>query len=690
MAKQVAGVPAQPDAPGSALLRLFPLLVLVLAFAAFGPALGQGFATLDDDYNFYYQTQWAGLGSEQIAWMWTTSWLGHWQPLAWMSLAFDLVRTGCPPLPVGPPAAVLARLDEYQVAQAMHETNLALHALGAVFLYFALRRLLALAFEREREDTTIACAALLGALLHALHPLRVESVVWATERRDVLSGMFLCASLAAWLRGRDPARTGGGRAWIAVSLACFALSLGSKAWGMTFPVVLVVLELYPLRRLRRDPQASLPGILLEKWSFFALAVAAAAAAAWAQAESAAVVSWQEHGLLQRSAQAAWGLLFYLGKTLWPAELSPMYLLERDLDPARPMYLVSFVLVGAALVAGALAYKRAPGVVVALGLYALIVSPVLGFLQSGAQKTADRYTYLAAMPLAALAAAGLVLLARRRAALVWLGVLPLPLLFAQSWRQTKIWGDPVALWERVIAVEPDNYFGQHNLAAQIRLRADRSSTPPERIAAYRRAIEHELLSIQAHPLRGNEGARHDLGALYLALGEPEKAEQAWRECLKVSPDNVQCLEELRRQLLARGDAEGLRALCEEALAAMPPNLPVRQVYAEALVQLADRKQAERVWREGLAADPGWALGWIGVGEVALAEGRLGEAESALKQALRLDGRQVGAWVSLGRALRAQRKVAEAEQCWQNALLLAPGHGEASALLQRSRADAAQGR
>ncbi|MCE9592572.1 MAG: hypothetical protein K8S98_00125, partial [Planctomycetes bacterium] len=427
---------------------------------------------------------------------------------------------------------------------------------------------------------------------------------------------------------------------------------------------------------------------LEQWPYFVLAAAAAGVAAWAQNESAAVVPWNEHGLLQRTAQAAYGLVFYVWKTTWPTDLSPMYILERDLDPSRVKYVVSMVLVAVVGIACLGSRKRLPGVVTTLAVYAVVVSPVLGFLQSGAQLVADRYTYLACIPLAALFAALLVVAARKQALAVWLGVVPLPILFALTWRQTQVWSDPVVFYERVVAVEPDNYIGQHNLAAQIRIRSDRA--PVDRNAELRRAVEHELLSIQAHPVRGNEGARHDLGVLYLLLGERAKTEEAWRECVRVSPDNVQCLEELWNLLLSRGDLAGATALFEQALVAQPPNLGVRELYANLLVKRGDRANAERIWRDGLAAEPRWVVGLVGHAECALNQSRMGEAEAELRQALALDGRNVEGWVLLGRALRGQRKVTEAEQCWQTALLLAPGHPGATALLEKSRQESAAGR
>jgi tetratricopeptide (TPR) repeat protein len=429
---------------------------------------------------------------------------------------------------------------------------------------------------------------------------------------------------------------------------------------------------------------------LEKWPYFVLAAADAGAAAWAQHESAAVVSWSEHGPLQRCAQAAWGLVFYVWKSVWPLELSPLYLLERELDPTRAVYLFSFAAVVVAMIAGFAWRKRWPGVVVAFVIYVVVVAPVLGFLQSGAQKTADRYTYLACIPFAALAAAGLVLLSRRHVAWLALGFIPLPFCCVVTWKQTTIWADSVTLFQRAVDVEPDNYFAQHNLAAQIRLRADRDPNPESRTAGYRLAVEHELASIRAHPFRGNEGARHDLGGIYLLLGEPDRAEAAWRECLAVSPDSTPCLEELQRMLLGRGDVAGVRKLYDDALAALSPNLAARALYATFLLQQSDRVAAERVWRDGLAADPRWVPGLVGIADCTLRQSRAAEAEALLRQAVSVDSTHVDAWVLLGQALRAQRKVGEAEQCWSFALQLSPGHPKATLLLQKSREDAAAGR
>src|SRR5512138_224970 len=179
--------------------------------------------------NFTDNPSYRGLSPSHLRWMFTTFHGGHWQPLSWMTLGLDYTLWGMNPL-------------------GYHLTNVLLHAVNALLVY----RLIAVLVPGVG-----ARAAAVGALLFAIHPLRVESVAWVTERRDVLSGLFLLTVLAyvRYVRARDA-----GQPWgipFGLSLACFALSLLAKAWGVTLPLVLLVLDVYPLRRFS-------PRALLEK------------------------------------------------------------------------------------------------------------------------------------------------------------------------------------------------------------------------------------------------------------------------------------------------------------------------------------------------------------------------------------------------------------------------------------------
>src|SRR6185369_5754008 len=168
-------------------------------------------------------------GAANIRWMFSTFYMGHYQPLTWLSFALDFQ---------------LWELDPF----GYHLTSLLIHCVNALLLYFLALRLLALTMRREAANGTAArLAAGFAALMFAIHPLRVESVAWITERRDVLSGLFFLATLLSYLKAAENQRRR--TRWIAAAVVFYALSLLSKAAGMTLPIVLAVLDVYPLRRV---------------------------------------------------------------------------------------------------------------------------------------------------------------------------------------------------------------------------------------------------------------------------------------------------------------------------------------------------------------------------------------------------------------------------------------------------------
>jgi len=424
--------------------RLGPgvVLLLVLAvLACFLPALGSEFVLWDDDMNFTDNPDYRGLAWTHLRWMFTTVYGGHYQPLSWMTLALDHMLWGMNPT-------------------GYHLTNLVLHGANALLVY----TLIAALVPRIGRG-----AALIGALFFAIHPLRVESVAWATERRDVLSGLFYLLTLLTYLRLVAARRAGGAwRAWWASSVGCFALSLLAKAWGVTLPLILLVLDVYPLRRLRRG---SGPGpVLAEKVPYAVLALGGAVLANLASSQVPARRTLAQEGVLARAAQSAYGLVFYLWKTVAPVALSPAYLLEQTVRPTEARYVISVVVVLGFAAALVLLRRRWPWAAAASTCYLLVLVTVLGFVQTGPQIVADRYTYLACVPWAVLAAAGLDRLARHRAAPA-LAVAALAVLGALTFRQTRVWHDSRTLWEHALAVDPDNYIAYQNRGTMRQARGD---------------------------------------------------------------------------------------------------------------------------------------------------------------------------------------------------------------------------
>jgi 4-amino-4-deoxy-L-arabinose transferase-like glycosyltransferase len=201
----------------------------VLTLAAFLGVLQNGFVNWDDPVNFLDNPRYRGLGVSQLAWMFTTFHMGHYIPLTWLTLGADYLVWGMNP-------------------KGYHLTSLLFHVATALCVYAVVRRLLARALPARTSAADVALGAAMAALFFSLHPLRVESVAWVTARRDVVSGLFFMLTLLSWLKSIDASRAAKLR-WYGASLVFFGCALLSKALAVGLPLVLVVLDVYPLRRL---------------------------------------------------------------------------------------------------------------------------------------------------------------------------------------------------------------------------------------------------------------------------------------------------------------------------------------------------------------------------------------------------------------------------------------------------------
>src|SRR5213594_3999245 len=406
---------------------LVPVLIALVTFIAFLPTLRNQFVDWDDFKNFLDNPYYRGLAWTQLRWMWTTH-LGHYIPLTWMTFGLDYLLWGMNPL-------------------GYHLTNLLLHSANGVVFFFVVCRILARALPSPSErGYALAVSAGVAALGFAIHPLRVESVAWVTERRDVLSGLFYLSTILMYLQACERGARGRGGYWL--SVAVFVCALLSKSMVVNLPVVLLILDVYPLRRLGgaigwwSEPAGR---VYLEKIPFVLLAAAASAIAVMAQSSVHAAASLAQLGVPGRLAVAAYGLSFYLEKMVAPLNLSPLYELG-TVNPWATPFLLSYGVV-LALTALALAFRhRLPGLPAAGLASVVILLPVLGIFQNGPQIAADRYTYLAGIGWAILGGAALLSwwrllpsLFTGLAACVVLG------LEALTWNQVHVWQDSEKLW-----------------------------------------------------------------------------------------------------------------------------------------------------------------------------------------------------------------------------------------------------
>ena len=454
---------------------LVALLVAEVVVIAFFPAFRAGFVSWDDDTYFLNNPYYRGLGPAQLRWMFTVT-SGHYMPLTWLTHGLDYVLWGMRPA-------------------GYHVINVVLHALAAAAAYVVALRVLAAAVAPEPLGARRLAAAV-AALLFAVHPLRVESVAWITERRDVLCGLFFLLAVVCYLRAVEgDTRPRRGWYWSAVALA--ALALLSKAMAVTLPLVLLLLDVYPFRRLgpwrwtRRD-------VWLEKIPFFVLSAAAAVMAIVAQRSVGTLSDLRALGVFERLGLAAYGLVFYADKTLVPFRLAPLYEAPYDYATLTAWFAGSAVVVVAAAVALVRVRRRWPGVVAAAAAFVVMLLPVLGLVHFGLHVAADRNTYFAGLAPAMLAG-GVVLRglrgasspgAARATGAVALAVVVV--LAALTWRQSTVWHDSRTLWDHALRVSPSSIAH-----AKVGVLLDEEGRTEEAIVHFREAVRLNPDNAYAH-------------------------------------------------------------------------------------------------------------------------------------------------------------------------------------------------
>lgn len=361
------------------------VVISAVVTALFLPSLNFPFLEeWDDITNFIENKEFHGWDTASLHWMWTSFHLGHYTPLAWMSFGLHVPFWGLNPA-------------------GFHLGNILLHTANALLVFGLGVQLMTLGKPGLglRRESAVIRGAVFGALFFAVHPLRVESVAWATQRRDLLAAFFLLIATRAYVAHATHSWPGRPLAYI-LSLAAFALSLFSKTTGMLFGGVLLLLDVL----LLNNPKPVLGSWRIgwrcvgEKTPFFLLAVFPALLAAQAQQAAGAAMHWANYPWFHRILQAAWGALFYPAKTIFPVGLSPFY----DFPAAGPMegpFLAALVLVVGFTAYVVARFRRYPGLAAAWGVFLLIFLPTSGLFQSGSQFVADRYSYVSMMGFALL-------------------------------------------------------------------------------------------------------------------------------------------------------------------------------------------------------------------------------------------------------------------------------------------------
>lgn len=646
---------------------LVPITIAAVTLGVFFPVLQNSFLAWDDQAAFLENPHYRGLGWAELRWMFTTFYTGHYQPLSWMTLGLDYLLWGMDPF-------------------GYHLTNLFLHAANALIFYFFALRLLALALfpsATPQEAVALRLAAGVAALLFSIHPLRVESVAWVTERRDVLSAFFFLGALLCYLQAAAMAQTRRRRlAWLSSALGLYILSLLAKASGMTLPVVLVVLDVYPLKRLGGGPEKwfgrEVRTVWWEKLPFLGFGLAAAVIAGSAQYQTGAMLSLEQHGIIPRIGQAFFGLAFYLWKTVVPLNLSPLYEIPRTIQLWDGPFLLSEVVVIVISAALVLVSRWWPaGLAVWMG-YATILAPTLGIAQTGPQFVADRYSYLSCLGWAILAGAGLYRCWRGWwnhrverwifTALVGLAAVVIAGLGFLTWRQTQVWRNTESLWRYALDVTPESSIAHYNLAFHLKAQ-DKLN---EAVEHYRHAVRINPGYVEAHTNLAN--ALSGRGQLDDALGH-------YREALRLSPGSVEAYNNLGIALVKKGNVEEAIERYHAALKIAPAHPKAHYNLGNALARQGKLDEAIEEYRQTLKIDSGDIMARNNLGTALAGRGDFDEAIKHFREVLKVHPADPGPRYNIGNMFAMQGKFDEAIEQYRQLLSKAPEFVQAHENLAR---------
>jgi Tfp pilus assembly protein PilF len=572
------------------------------ALVVYGTVLEHSFLNYDDDV---YITRNAalrlGLGGEGLRWAFTTTHGANWFPLTWLTWLADYQTFGLS-------------------APAFLGVNVLLHAASTVALFLVFNRL-----------TGAPGRSAFVAGVFGLHPLHVESVAWASARKDALSGLLFVGVLAAYAAyARAPSV---GR-YVLVAGA-LALGLMAKPTLVSVPFVLLLLDLWPLRRLQDESGAwVLPRLrraVVEKVPLLMLAAASSAVTYLVQRAGGAVEAGEVFSLRARVVNALVSYVVYLRQAVWPRGLAVFYPHAGDTLPVAAG-LGAFVALALATALLLRAWRARPELLVGWLWYLGMLVPVIGLVQVGQQAHADRYTYLPLVGVAIVAAWGLAgPLGRRGERIpVAAGMVAVMALGALAFVQVQVWRDSRTLFAHALRVTGENAV-----------------------------------------------ARLNLGLALLDGGQLDEAEEHLREAVRLHPASAEGHGALGEVLARRGRVQEARDAFATALRLDPSLSRVHNGYARLLAEQGEPGQAMVHLREAIALDPAYAEPYNNLGAIRLAEGAHGEAIEYFRQAVALDPAYAEAHRNWGLALSRTRDFQGAAARLNEALARRPDDGLAHA-------------
>ena len=577
---------------------VFLLLAVALVF---GQTVGYEFVNYDDHQYVYENPQvTGGLIARGIAWAFTSGHANNWHPLTWLSHMLDVQVYGLN-------------------AGGHHLTNVLLHAAATILLFLVLWRM-----------TGFLWRSAFVAAVFAVHPLRVESVAWVAERKDVLSGLFFMLTLWAYVGyARRPFSLG---RYLTVTVL-FGLGLMAKPMLVTLPLVLLLLDYWPLGRMglpaagRSSPFSR--RVVIEKLPMLPLAAASCVATFIAQGE--AVIPVDVIPISSRIANALVSYIAYIGKFFYPMGLAVLYPHPGGGLPIWEVVASTLLLTG--ISAAALAWRRRfPYLFVGWFWYVGMLVPVIGLVQVGSHSMADRYTYMPQIGLCLSVTWGVAQLAaswrhRRRVCGVTSALVVL-VLMGLAWRQTSYWQDSETLWNHALACTANNYIVHNNI-----------------------------------------------GNTLVGLGRLDAAIAHYQKALEIKPEFAAAHNNLGNVLTEIGQFDAAVAHCQRALEIKPDFAAAHNNIGNALVGIGQVDMAIAHYRRALEIQPDYARAHYNLGNTLAGRGQVDVAITHFQKALEIEPDDAEAHNNLGVAMYGRGHVDAAIAHFHKALAIKPDYAEA---------------
>jgi len=626
------------------LKMIIGLLLILAIIIAYGQVKNFDFVGYDDqEYITENSHVNKGLTVESMIWAFSSFHAANWHPLTWLSHMLDckLYKLN----PVG-----------------HHWTNLIIHMTNSILLFLVLKLM-----------TGAIWRSAFVAALFALHPLHVESVAWISERKDVLSTFFGLLMMGAYCR-YTKASDVKNYLWVIIFLS---LGLMAKPMLVTFPIVLILLDFWPLKRFQfenhRLSQSDgktffyfkrFSRLILEKIPLLIPVVISCILTFIAQRSDETVQTLEKLSLTNRISNALVSYVSYVLKMFWPSKLAVFYPHPVNTLPAWQIFGAA-LLISCACFFAIRAAKKYPYIVTGIFWYLGTLVPVIGMVQVGKQAMADRYTYIPLIGLFIIVAWGVSDIFRKwHHRKIYLGVLAMIILSALTARtffQIRHWKDGVTLFEHAINVTENNYKAHNNLAVIL------SPTDIDR------AIFHYKEALRIHP--NYVIALHNLGLALYTKRNYKEAVSYFTEALKIDPQKTDIRMDLANILLLQEKPEKAISEYRQILKTDLGNANAHYNIACALSAQKKIDQAEHHYKEAIRINPNHERAYYNLAMIELKHGDLKEAFTHFAKTIKINPDFVQAYNKIGIILFKQGKYKRAKVFFSKALQLDPGFSEA---------------